>query len=169
MRRLPLFFFILLLAACKQQQLKSFNNVVDSNDTIAMMIDSSRQFNYYSPKLGFTVSYPSFLMHQSIDTIDRLEVFIYNDVSLTVRCDSVDNMGYSPGQQLMGMGAELLTATDRYSILAGSDEGLDYYAKVIDDSLRVVTLTLRYSPDHEYVVQRLKQWIDDYDPLVAEP
>ena len=66
------------------------------------------------------------------------------------------------------MGAELLSATDRYALMTGSDEGVDYYVKIIDDSVRVVTLTLRYSPDHENVVLGLKQWIDDYDPLLEK-
>jgi hypothetical protein len=167
MKKLLPFFLLLLIASCKQQQLKSFNNVIDDNDTISIMMDSSQVVSYHSQKLGISIEHPSFLMHQNTDEADRFEIFMYNDISFTVSCDSIDSLtGYSPGQQFMGMGAELLSATDRYALMTGSDEGVDYYAKIIDDSMRVVTLTLRYSPDHEDAVLGLKQWIDDYDPLL---
>ena len=64
---------------------------------------------------------------------------------------------------MMGMGAELLDSGDDYSIHEGQDDEWEYYGKVIDsDSLREVTVILRYHPDHTEAVEPLKEWVKDF-------
>ena len=73
-------------------------------------------------------------------------------------------MNYSAGQQMMGMGADLVEVGDNYSILTGADEYWDYYGKVIDDdTIRVVTVMLRYNPKHEEAVEPLREWVNLYN------
>ena len=73
-----------------------------------------------------------------------------------------DDIFRTPGQQLMGMGAELLEAGDDYSIHTGQEGDFEYYAKVIDDSTRLVTIILRYLPDRAEAVEYLKEYVHDY-------
>jgi hypothetical protein len=52
---------------------------------------------------------------------------------------------------------------DNYSILTGADENWDYYGKVIDDdTVRVITVMLRYHPDHEVAMDPLREWVDRF-------
>lgn len=90
-------------------------------------------------------------------------MFIRDDISISVIVDSLMGMNYSAGQQMMGMGADLVEVGDDYSILTGADENWDYYGKVIDDdSTRVVTIMLRYSPNHDEAVDPLREWVDNF-------
>ena len=166
---LTLFILSLVTVSCTQQQPKSFYNVLTEQDSIAIRMDTSQMVTFNSRRLQMRITHPSFLHRQQVPAGEMFELFMFNDISLVVRKDTigsdVDDIVRSPGQQFMGMGAELVAATDRYSIHTGNEEGLDYYAKVIDDSTRIVTLTLRYDPSHEYDVQSLRQWIEAYDPL----
>lgn len=163
----------LVCLSCTYQQPKSFYNVVTEDDSIAIRIDTSRMVTCHSSLLGMRFQYPSFLMRQPADPTDNFELFMCNDISFTIMKDTVggnfDDFVRSTGQQFMGMGAELLEATDRYSIHRGNEKGFDYYAKVIDDSTRLVTLILRYYPKHEYAVGRLRDWVRAYDPLEPQP
>ena len=73
-------------------------------------------------------------------------------------------MDYSAGQQMMGMGADLVDVGDNYSIQTGSDENWDYYGKVIDDdTIRIVTVMLRYAPDHAEAVEPLREWVNKFE------
>ncbi len=63
-----------------------------------------------------------------------------------------------------GMGAELLEAGDDYSIHTGQDGNLEYYSKVLDDSLRFITVILRYDPSHAEAVEPLKELVRNYHP-----
>ena len=86
------------------------------------------------------------------------------DVSISVIVDSLNGMTYSAGQQMMGMGADLVDVGDNYSILAGAEEKWEYYGKVIDvDSCRVVTVMLRYYPEHGEAVEPIREWVNDFD------
>ena len=86
-----------------------------------------------------------------------------DDVSISVMVDSLNNMLRSPGQQMMGMGADLVDVGDDYSIHEGADDEWEYYGKVIEsDSLRLVTVMLRYYPDHADAVELLKEWVRDF-------
>ena len=86
-----------------------------------------------------------------------------DDVSVSFMTERVDSMTRSPGQRLMGMGADLVEVTDRYSILTGVDDDWQYYAKVIEDSTRLVTIILRYYPEHEDAVIELKDWVKNFE------
>ncbi len=94
-----------------------------------------------------------------------MEVFLNDDLSLSFMEQQVmkgDDIFRTPGQQLMGMGAELLEAGDDYSIHTGQEGDFEYYAKVIDDSTRLVTIILRYLPDRADAAQPLKEYVHDY-------
>ena len=85
-----------------------------------------------------------------------------DDVSLSVMVDSLNGMMRSPGQQMMGMGADLVEVGDDYSIHKGQDDKWEYYGKVIEsDSLRLITVMLRYYPEHADAVVMLKEWVKD--------
>ena len=143
---LPLCIFTLLLstASCgNQQKLKSFNNVITAEDSLNIELSKSTQMKYHSPTLGLDIEYPSYLRHQYIED-DQMEVFLNDDL------------------QFMGMGAELLEAGDDYSIHTGQEGDFEYYAKVIDDSTRLVTIILRYLPDRAEAAEQLKEYVHDY-------
>ena len=92
------------------------------------------------------------------------ELFVADDVSISVIVDSLNGMNYSAGQQMMGMGADLVDVGDNYSILTGSEDKWDYYGKVIDvDSTRVVTVMLRYYPEHSEAVEPIREWVNNFD------
>ena len=158
---------LLLLAACQnRQQLKSFNNVITGDDSIAIELGNSDTIVYHSPQLGIDISYPSYLRHQYLDD-DQMEVFMTDDVSLSFMVQNLeggDDLFRTPGQQLMGMGAELIEATDDYSIHQGTEGDLEYYGKVIDDSTRFITVILRYDPNHAAGVEPLKELVRNYMP-----
>ena len=58
--------------------------------------------------------------------------------------------------------AELLEAGDDYSLHTGQDGDFEYYAKVIDDSTRIVTIILRYLPDRAGAAEGLKEYVRNY-------
>ena len=77
---------------------------------------------------------------------------------------SMEGIGYSAGQQMMGMGADLVEVGDNYSIQTGSEDDWDYYGKVIDDdTIRIVTVMLRYAPEHDGAVEPLREWVKNYN------
>ena len=119
---------------------------------------------YHSDRLGFNINYPSYLVHQDLpDEVGMQELFMMDDVSISVLVDSLAGMMRSSGQRMMGMGAELLEVGDDYTILEGQDDKWEYYGKVIDsDSLRQVTIMLRYYPEHEDAVIELKEWVRNF-------
>ena len=119
---------------------------------------------YHSDRLGFNINYPSYLVHQDLpDEVGMQELFMMDDVSISVLVDSLAGMMRSSGQRMMGMGAELLEVGDDYTILEGQDDKWEYYGKVIDsDSLRQITIILRYYPEHEDAVIELKDWVRNF-------
>lgn len=156
---------LLLTASCQnRQQLKSFNNVITADDSLNIELSKSHQVTYHSPSLNLDIEYPSYLRHQYLED-DQMEVFLNDDLSLSFMEQQVmkgDDIFRTPGQQLMGMGAELLEAGDDYSIHTGQEGDFEYYAKVIDDSTRLVTIILRYLPDRADAAQPLKEYVHDY-------
>lgn len=156
---------LLFLAACQnRQQLKSFNNVITADDSLNIELSHSDTIFYHSAALGLDIQYPSYLRHQYLDD-DQMEVFLNDDLSLSFMVQEMeggDDLFRTPGQQLMGMGAELLEATDDYSIHTGQEGDFEYYAKVIDDSTRLITIILRYLPDRADAAGDLKQYVHDY-------
>ncbi|MBP3776713.1 MAG: hypothetical protein IJ069_13595 [Prevotella sp.] len=165
-KTISLFFLgmTLCLTACRQQMPKAYITELDSNDSLTIAIGNSEMTNYHSERLGIDITYPSYLRHQYLEE-DQMEVFMTDDVSLSFMVKHIDeNLRRSPGQDMMGMGAELLDAGDDYSIHTGQDGDLEYYGKVIDDSLRFITVILRYDPKHAEAVEPLKELVRDYKP-----
>lgn len=165
---LPLFsllLFLLLLSSCTgQPRLKSFNNVITADDSLNIELSKSQQLTYHSPTLNLDIRYPSYLRHQLLDD-GQMELFYNDDLSLSFMEQQImkgDDIFRTPGQQFMGMGAELLEAGDDYSIHTGQEGDFEYYAKVIDDSTRLVTIILRYLPDRADAAQQLKDYVHDY-------
>ena len=130
--------FTICFVSCQNQpKLKSFNNVITADDSLNIELLEDEQ----------------------------MEVFLNDDLSLSFmeqRLYKGDDIFRTPGQQLMGMGAELLEAGDDYSLHTGQDGDFEYYAKVIDDSTRIVTIILRYLPDRADAAEGLKQYVHDY-------
>ena len=155
----------LWLAACgsSEQQPKGYVSELTSDDSLTIRLGQWELTRFHSDKLGMEINYPSFLYHQALPGETCQEVFIRDDISISVIVDSLMGMNYSAGQQMMGMGADLVEVGDDYSILTGADENWDYYGKVIDDdSTRVVTIMLRYSPNHDEAVDPLREWVDNF-------
>lgn len=165
MKKIFYFLSLILLLGCQNQpKLKSFNNVITADDSLNIELSKADILTYHSDKLGIDITYPSYLRHQFLED-EQMEVFLNDDLSLSFmeqRLYKGDDIFRTPGQQLMGMGAELLEAGDDYSLHTGQDGDFEYYAKVIDDSTRIVTVILRYLPDRAGAAEGLKQYVHDY-------
>jgi len=162
MRKLLSLLILMLCVACgNRQQLKSFNNVITGDDSLAIELGNSDTILYHSPHLDIDISYPSYLRHQYLAD-DQMEVFMTDDVSLSFMVQDLqkgDDIFRTPG-----MGAELIEADDNYSIHQGTEGELEYYGKVIDDSTRFITVILRYNPNHNEAASPLRQLVHDYMP-----
>lgn len=154
-----------LLASCgSAPQPKAYTSELTSDDSMLIRMGQWHLTRFHSDKLGMDINYPSFLYHQEMPSETSQELFAADDVSISVIVDSLTGMSYSAGQQLMGMGADLVDVGDNYSILTGSEEKWDYYGKVIDvDSTRVVTVMLRYYPEHGEAVEPIRDWVNDFE------
>lgn len=167
-RKYYIFTFIIMLAlsGCfsNERQPKAYVSEMSGADSVAIRMGNYTLLKYHSDRLGFDINYPSFLVHQNLpDEVGMQEIFMMDDVSVSVMVDSLAGMMRSSGQMMMGMGAELLEVGDDYSIHQGTDDKWEYYGKVIDsDSLRQVTVMLRYYPEHADAVELLKEWVKDF-------
>lgn len=157
---------MLLLSACfeSQKQPRAYVCELTSGDSVSIKMGQYTLLKYHSDRLGFDINYPSYLVHQNLpDEVGMQEVFMMDDVSLSVMVDSLNGMMRSPGQQMMGMGADLVEVGDDFSIHEGQDDKWEYYGKVIEsDSLRLITVMLRYYPEHADAVGLLKEWVKDF-------
>ena len=157
---------MLLLSGCfgGQKQPRAYSSELTSSDSVSIRMGEYTLMRYHSDRLGFDINYPSFLVHQDLpEEVGMQEVFMMDDVSISVMVDSLEGMMRSSGQMMMGMGAELLEVGDDYSIHKGTDDKWEYYGKVIDsDSLRQVTVMLRYYPEHVDAVDLLKEWVRNF-------
>ena len=157
---------IVMLSGCNsRQQPHAYVSELTSSDSVSIRMGNYTLLKYYSDRLGMNINYPSYLVHQDLpDEVGMQELFMMDDVSISVMVDSLSGMMRSSGQRMMGMGAELLEVGDDYSIHLGQDEKWEYYGKVIDsDSLRQVTVILRYYPEHEDAVIELKEWVKNFE------
>jgi len=154
-----------LLASCgSTPQPKAYTSELTSDDSLTIRMGMWDLIQYHSDKLGMDINYPSFLYHQELPSETSQEIFVSEDVSISVIVDSLTGMNYSAGQQLMGMGADLVDVGDNYSILTGAEDKWDYYGKVIDvDSTRVVTVMLRYYPEHSEAVEPIREWVNNFE------
>ena len=162
---MPVLLCALLVVACGgQQQPKAYVSELTSDDSLTIRMGQWDLTRYHSDKLGMDINYPSFLYHQEMPSETSQELFVADDVSISVIVDSLTGMNYSAGQQMMGMGADLVDVGDDYSILAGMEEKWEYYSKVIDvDSTRVVTILLRYYPEHGEAVEPIREWVSNFE------
>ena len=158
---------MLLVSSCLggQQQPRAYSSNLTSADSVSIRMGDYTIMKYHSDRLGFDINYPSFLVHQDLpDEVGMQEIFMMDDVSVSVMVDSLEGMMRSSGQMMMGMGAELLEVGDDYSIHQGTDDKWEYYGKVIDsDTLRQVTVMLRYYPEHADAVELLKEWVRNFE------
>ena len=157
---------IVMLSGCNsRQQPHAYVSELTSADSVSIRMGNYTLLKYYSNRLGLNINYPSYLVHQDLpDEVGMQELFMMDDVSISVMVDSLSGMMRSSGQRMMGMGAELLEVGDDYSIHEGQDEKWEYYGKVIDsDSLRQITVMLRYYPEHEDAVIELKEWVRNFE------
>ena len=154
-----------VLSGCSsRQQPRAYVSDLTGADSVSIRMGQFTLLKYYSERLGFNINYPSYLVHQELPEMAGLqELFMMDDVSVSVMSEHIDSMMRSPGQRMMGMGADLVEITDRYSILRGVDEDWEYYAKVIEDSAQLVTIILRYYPEHEDAVIELKDWVKNFE------
>ena len=155
---------VLLMAACSGgQQPRSYVAELTSDDSMTIRLGQWDLTRFHSDKLGLDINYPSFLYHQDLPEEPGQEVFIYEDISISVVVDSLKGMTRSASQQMMNMGADLVESGDDYSIQEGSEQDWDYYGKVMDDdTLRIVTIMLRYAPHHSEAVAPLRDWVRDF-------
>ena len=156
--------WVALLVSCgNSTQPKAYVSELTSDDSLTIRMGQWNLTRYHSDKLGMDINYPSFLYHQELPSETSQEMFIAEDVSISVIVDSLTGMNYSAGQQMMGMGADLVDVGEDYSILSGMEEKWEYYGKVIDiDSSRVVTVMLRYFPEHGEAVEPLREWVNEF-------
>ena len=155
-----------MLGGCNsRQQPHAYVSELTSADSVTIKMGQFTLLKYYSDRLGMNINYPSYLVHQDLpDEVGMQELFMMDDVSVSVLVDSLAGMMRSSGQRMMGMGAELLEVGDDYSILAGMEEKWEYYSKVIDvDSTRVVTIMLRYYPEHGEAVEPIREWVSNFE------
>ena len=154
-----------LLASCgNSPQPKAFTSELTSDDSLTIRMGMWGLTRFHSDKLGMDINYPSFLYHQEMPSETSQELFLAEDVSISIIVDSLTGMNYSAGQQMMGMGADLVDVGDNYSILMGAEDKWDYYGKVIDvDSTRVVTVMLRYYPEHSEAVEPIREWVNNFE------
>ena len=148
------------------QQPKAYASQLTSSDSMSIQMGNYTLLKYHSDRLGFDINYPSFLYRQELsDDTGLQEVFMMDDISVSFMVDSLHNMYRTSGQTLMAMGADLVDVGDDYSIHEGQDEKWEYYSKVINsDSLRQVTVILRYDPDHAEAMEPLREWVHDFQP-----
>ena len=161
---LALLSLVLLMTACSGgQQPRSYVAELTSDDSMTIRLGQWDLTRFHSDKLGLDINYPSFLYHQDLPEEPGQELFMYEDISISVVVDSLKGMTRSASQQMMNMGADLVESGDDYSIQEGSEQDWDYYGKVMDDdTLRIVTIMLRYAPHHSEAVAPLRDWVKDF-------
>ena len=154
---------LMVFSACgSKPQPRAYVSELSSSDSMIIQMGQWHLIKYHSDKLGMDINYP--LVHQELPSENSQEIFIKDDISISVIVDSLSGMNYSAGQQMMGMGADLVESTDRYSIQTGVDDKWEYYGKVIDDdTIRIVTVMLRYLPEHDEAMDGLRDWVRQFD------
>jgi len=155
-----------LITGCSQgaQHPKAYVSELTGSDSVSLHMGQWTLLKYHSDRLSLDINYPSYLVHQDLpDEVGLQELFMMDDVSVSVMVDSLRDMTHSPGQTLMAMGADLAEVGDDYSIQEGVDDKWEYYGKVIEsDSLRLITVMLRYYPEHADAVEQLKEWVRNF-------
>ena len=98
---------IVMLSGCNsRQQPHAYVSELTSSDSVSIRMGNYTLLKYYSDRLGMNINYPSYLVHQDLpDEVGMQELFMMDDVSISVMVDSLSGMMRSSGQRMMGMGA----------------------------------------------------------------
>ena len=156
----------IIISACGgQRQPRAYGGVVEltSDDSMTIKMGQWDLMKYHSDKLGLDINYPSFLYHQDLPHEYGQEVFMADDLSISVMVDSLKGTHRPASQLMLAMGADLVEVGEDYSIQAGSDEDFDYYGKVLEeDTTRLVTVLLRYKPEHSEAVEPMREWVRNF-------
>ena len=159
------FFAIIIYACGGQRQPHAYGGVgeLSSDDSMTIKMGQWDLIKYHSDKLGLDINYPSFLYHQDLPHEYGQEVFMADEMSISVMVDSLKGTHRPASQLMLAMGADLVEVGEDYSIQEGSDEDFDYYGKVLeDDSTRLVTVLLRYKPEHSEAVEPMREWVKNF-------
>ena len=157
--------FAIISACGGQRQPRAYGGVVEltSDDSMTIKMGQWDLLKYHSDKLGLDINYPSFLYHQDLPHEYGQEVFMADDISISVMVDSLKGTHRPASQLMLAMGADLVEVGEDYSIQAGSDEDFDYYGKVLEeDTTRLVTVLLRYKPEHSEAVEPMREWVRNF-------
>ena len=156
--------FAIIISACGgQRQPRAYGGMkMTADDSATIRMGQWDLIKYHSDKLGIDINYPSFLYHQDLKNETAQEVFMSDEMSLSVMVDSLQGNRIA-SQQMLAMGADLIEVGDDYSIQAGSDEDFDYYGKVIeDDTIRLVTVLARFKPEYSEAAEPLREWVRNF-------
>jgi len=156
--------FAIIISACGgQRQPRAYGGMeMTADDSATIRMGQWDLIKYRSDKLGIDINYPSFLYHQDLKNETAQEVFMSDEMSLSVMVDSLQGNRIA-SQQMLAMGADLVEVGDDYSIQAGSDEDFDYYGKVIeDDTIRLVTVLARFKPEYSEAAEPLREWVRNF-------
>ncbi len=156
--------FAIIISACGgQRQPRAYGGMeMTADDSATIRMGQWDLIKYHSDKLGIDINYPSFLYHQELKNETAQEVFMSDEMSLSVMVDSLQGNRIA-SQQMLAMGADLVEVGDDYSIQAGSDEDFDYYGKVIeDDTIRLVTVLARFKPEYSEAAEPLREWVRNF-------
>ena len=160
---------LLMISGCwgGNKTMKAYSTELSSSDSMTIQMGNYTLLKYHSQRLGFDINYPSFLIRQDLpESAGLQEIFTMDDVSVSFMVDSLNSMVRSSGQTLMAMGADLVDVGDDYTLHDGQDDKWEYYSKVISsDSLRQVTIILRYYPEHADAMEPLKEWVRDFQVM----
>ena len=154
----------IIISACGgQRQPRAYGGMeMTADDSATIRMGQWDLIKYHSDKLGIDINYPSFLYHQDLKNETAQEVFMSDEMSLSVMVDSLQGNRIA-SQQMLAMGADLVEVGDDYSIQAGSDEDFDYYGKVIeDDTIRLVTVLARFKPEYSEAAEPLREWVRNF-------
>ena len=156
--------FAIIISACGgQRQPRAYGGMeMTADDSATIRMGQWDLIKYHSDKLGIDINYPSFLYHQDLKNETAQEVFMSDEMSLSVMVDSLQGNRIA-SQQMLAMGADLVEVGDDYSIQAGADEDFDYYGKVIeDDTIRLVTVLARFKPEYSEAAEPLREWVRNF-------
>lgn len=160
---------LLMISGCwgGNKTMKAYSTELSSSDSMTIQMGNYTLLKYHSQRLGFDINYPSFLIRQDLpENAGLQEIFTMDDISVSFMVDSLNSMVRSSGQTLMAMGADLVDVGDDYTLHDGQDDKWEYYSKVISsDSLRQVTIILRYYPEHADAMEPLKEWVRDFQVM----
>ena len=153
-----------MMACGGQRQPKYYGSTeLSSDDSLTIKMGQWDLLKYHSDKLGIDINYPSFLYHQDLPGEPSQEVFMADEMSISVMVDSLQGTHRPASQLMLAMGADLVEVGEDYSIQEGSDEDFDYYGKVLeDDTTRLVTVLLRYKPEHSEAAEPMREWVKNF-------